>query len=102
MKDPMYYFIQEGFGNVYAFPSADGNMQAHFRWANQCKDFIPLVTTNNGNSYITMQGITYCVNEAFFNKYAVFVDNEEEALNLIAEKNAEWQEMMKDGININS
>jgi hypothetical protein len=100
MKDPLSYFLQEGFGNIYSFPSADGNMQAHFRWASQYKDFIPLITTNNGNSYITMRGITYCVNDAFFHKYSIFVDSEEDALKLIAEKNAEWIEMMKEGINI--
>jgi hypothetical protein len=102
MKDPLAYFLQEGFGNIYSFPAANGTMQAHFRWASQYKEFVPLIVTNNRDSYITMQGITYFVNDAFFAKYTVFVDSEEEALKLIAEKNAEWEEMMKEGINIQS
>jgi hypothetical protein len=100
MKDPLSYFLQEGFGNIYAFPAANGIMQAHFRWATHYKDFVPTLTSQNGNYYFTIKGVTYKIDDAFFYKYTVFVDNEEEALKLIAEKNAEWEMTLAEITNI--
>jgi hypothetical protein len=100
MKDPLSYFLQEGFGNIYAFPAANGIMQAHFRWATHYKDFVPTLTSRNGNYYFTIKGVTYKIDDAFFLKYTVFVDSEEEAIKLIAEKNAEWEMTLAEITNI--
>ena len=101
MKDPLAYFLQEGFGNIYAFPAANGIVQAHFRWATHYKDFVPTLTSGNGNYYFTIKGVTYKIDDAFFYKYTVFVNNEEEAMKLIAEKNAEWEEVRMKMLDVN-
>lgn len=100
MKDPLKYFLQEGFGNIYAFPIEDGKTDISVRWVKRFKDFTPKFTISNGNYVFILKGVTYVVNQDFINKYAVFVENEHEALRLIAEKNAEWETIAKEHANI--
>jgi hypothetical protein len=100
MKDPFAYFLQEGFGHMYAFPVGNGLYEARLRWATQYKDFIPSVSFVDGVSTITINNVMYIANDAFFHRYATIVDTQEEAERRIAEKNAEWKATLAEIVNI--
>lgn len=99
MKDPLKYFLQEGFGHIFAAPIPDGGYHIDARWAMAYKDFIPkLVVTTNGNKAFLLQNILYPLDEQFIEKYAVVLSSPEEVQKSIDKKNIEWAEISKENI----
>ena len=97
MKDPLKYFIQEGFGHIYAVKNSEDGHDITMRWAMRYKDYIPQIV---GQS-IVLQDIAYnTTHPDFVKNYATVVDSAEEANRLIAEKTAEWENICKENANI--
>jgi hypothetical protein len=98
MKDPLRYFIDEGFGNIYSFRNEDGRIEARICWSVDYKEYTPSFSINeNKTTTLTIAGASYITDDEFMMKYAVEVENANEAEHLIREKNAEWQ-MIKESM----
>ena len=97
MKDPLKYFIQEGFGHIYAVKNSEDGYDITMRWAMRYKDYIPQIVGQT----IVLQNMAYNTTHLDFVKnYATIVDSEEEAKRLIAEKSAEWETIATENENI--
>lgn len=91
MKDPLRYFIDEGFGNIYSFRNESGRLEARMRWTMEYKDFIPSFRTVNGTTIISIGSTDYVTDDEFMAKYTIEVDNRGIAESLISMDNAAWE-----------
>lgn len=86
MKDPIRYFIDEGFGHIYCFRNSDGILCGQVRWNTEFKNFIPTIQSG----LIHLAGVNYITDDLFFAKYATEVESIEQAKELINYYNNEW------------
>ena len=101
MKDPLNYFLKEGFGDIFSFPIGDGKYDARMRWASNYKEFTPSFYRNEfGTNILMMKGVKYAIDDEFMHKYTIPVKDEQEANDRIAEKSAEWEIICKENANI--
>jgi len=91
MKDPLRYFLDEGFGSIYAYRNDAGKLEGRMRWVKGYKDFSPTFKTVDNTSIISVCGKDYVTDDEFLAKYAVEVLDENAALNIIDKENKNWE-----------
>jgi hypothetical protein len=99
MKNPLRYFLDEGFGHIVGFYTDDGErMDIRIRWAKGFNGFEPKVLANG---MMTLNGVDYVVDRGFIDKYVTMVENEEEAVAFIKNEDAIWNEVCKHTASLN-
>lgn len=93
MKDPLRYFLDEGFGSIYSFPNEEGKIEARMRWTTGFKDFTPFLDSKNGVFTITIGGREYVTTHEFMDAYTIRVSCMEEAIQIIDNENKNWEEI---------
>lgn len=77
MKDPLKYFILEGFGELYSVPSEDG-LQIHYRSLNGYESFIPKFEQKDDLLFISILDVEYLVDDEFIDNYTTRLNSLEE------------------------
>lgn len=90
MKDPLRYFLDEGFGSIYAYRNDAGKMEGRMRWVKGYKDFSPTFKVIDNTSIISVCGKDYVTDDEFFIKYAIEVLDENAAMGIIDKENKNW------------
>jgi hypothetical protein len=102
MKDPLRYFIDEGFGNIYSFRNESGRLEARIRWVNDYNNFRPSFKQKmDGTTIISIGGVDYVTDDEFMATYSIEVEDRITADQLISMDNAAWEMTKADLSTIN-
>lgn len=82
MKDPLRYFLDEGFGVMYSFINESGILEARMSWITGT-NFVPVIKTQGAITTITIGGRSYITNDYFMKNYTISVDDRNHAEELI-------------------
>ena len=99
MKDPLRYFLDEGFGQIFVYRTSDGDYAGEIFFSKLNKGFIPTFSTFEGQRVMGFENIEndrcYIIDREFFEKYGNISDTKEEAVKRVVEYDAEWMEVIK-------
>ena len=99
MKDPLRYFIDEGFGCIFAYRVGENDYAGEIIFNKLNTDFIPSFSTFEGKKIVYFGDINpekyYVVDHEFFEKYAVIFDNRDDAVDGVMKYAAECDEVIK-------
>ena len=85
MKDPLRYFLDEGFGVMYSFTNESGILEARISWQTNT-EFVPVFKTEGTITTITIGGRSYITTDDFMENYTISVDDRNHAEELIKER----------------
>jgi hypothetical protein len=91
MKDPLRYFLDEGFGTIYSFRNESGRLEAVVRWVIDYNNFRPLFRKVGDATIISVGGVDYIPDDEFMAKYTVEVNDKTTANYFISMDNAAWE-----------
>ena len=99
MKDPLRYFIDEGFGCIFAYRVGEDDYAGEILFSKLNKGFIPTFSTFEGQRVMRFENIEndryYIIDRDFFETYGNISDTKEEAIKRVVEYDAEWMEVIK-------
>ena len=99
MKDPLRYFLDEGFGQIFVYRTADGEYSGEIVYSKLNKGFIPTFSTFQGQRVMRFENIEndryYILDREFSEKYGNISDTKEEAVKRVMQYAAECDEVAK-------
>lgn len=99
MKDPLRYFIDEGFGCVFAYRVGEDDYAGEIIFNKLNTDFAPSYLNYDGKKIVYFgsknRDKKYVVDREFFEKYAVIFDNRDDAVDAVMKYAAECDELVK-------
>lgn len=95
MKDPLRYFLDEGFGSIYVFLNEHGDYEARLRFTKGYEKFAPTIkpSPEKGASILTIGGKDYLTNDDFMRDYGTPVESKQEAEQKIDAETKLWEEV---------
>jgi hypothetical protein len=100
MKDPLRYFIDEGFGHIFYWRADDGRYNGTIRWATGFK-YVPVHHIVDGQSVIDLANVRYPVCDKFFLEYGSLTPSSAKAQELVEEYNRQWIDIRKELSTVN-
>jgi hypothetical protein len=99
MKDPLRYFIDEGFGCIFAYRVGEDDYAGEIISNKLNKNFTPSISNFDGKKIICFLDINpnkyYVVDREFFEKYAVIFDSRDDAVDGVMKYYTECDEVVK-------